>query len=471
MTRSDQLLRTREARGLVWSITAHLVVAASVVAASLLHLIGVVARGVFAETDSEATFMACVFAMGALLGMLALRRAQAQRHLDAIGIGMALIDVGMIAMMPVMWHQTTASPHVSPAFLMKNELLTLSIALLIINTLSLRARYPIIVTVGAVAVHVGVAVFALSDPRVQSTNSFIVHFTGPEVNIGLFHARTAAMGLFGGTLAFIAHSARQAIKQGVDLELANLEIRQQQAQLIMEGKMVAMGALVAGVAHEINTPLGAVKSSLDNAARGAGKLQDAMSKPDPARVQKLVGVMDDSSRVGAEAIERIQHLVNSLKSFANIDEAEVQQIRLGDALDDTLTLIDATLKSGVEVEKQYGDVPPVTCRPRELNQVFMTLVVNAFEALAGGGTLTLGIGAEQDRVVVSIGDSGPGMDSEQLAGLFDIGFATKQSRVGMGLGLPSARRAVEAQGGSLEVQSAPGKGTTFRISLPLQAAP
>jgi signal transduction histidine kinase len=122
------------------------------------------------------------------------------------------------------------------------------------------------------------------------------------------------------------------------------------------------------------------------------------------------------------------------------------------------------------VVKEYQDVPDIYCRPKELNQVFMTIINNAFQAMTGEGTLRLRVASEVGRVAVEISDTGKGIPPDQLVTLFDIGFGTGKGRVGMGLGLPTAKNIVEGHGGTISVESEVGGGAMFRISLPVKGA-
>ena len=118
--------------------------------------------------------------------------------------------------------------------------------------------------------------------------------------------------------------------------------------------------------------------------------------------------------------------------------------------------------------KDYEDIPEIECRPKELNQVFMTLLTNAFQAMDGEGELRLRVSSRNDQAVVEISDNGKGIPPEKLESLFDIGFGAKQARMSMGLGLPTAKNTVDGHGGELSVESELGKGTTVRITLPIQ---
>ena len=241
------------------------------------------------------------------------------------------------------------------------------------------------------------------------------------------------------------------------------ELRETQAQLVQSEKMAALGNLVAGIAHEINTPLGAITSNTDVVLRGLGRLA-----PDvPAARANVVKVLDDLLRTNAEACQRISAIVRNLKNFARLDEAEWKTADLREGMDSTLELVAHLHRGRVEIVREYGEVPAVLCHPGQLNQVFMNLLVNASQAIEGTGTIRVRIGVVDDRLHVDVEDTGGGIAPEHLARIFDPGFTTKGVGVGTGLGLAICHRIVEAHGGTIAVTSRPGAGSTFSVRLPL----
>jgi signal transduction histidine kinase len=267
------------------------------------------------------------------------------------------------------------------------------------------------------------------------------------------------------------------VRDVVNLEAENRRILQEQSKLIMDVKMAGMANLVAGIAHEINTPLGATLSSADMVETCGTTLASAIqSAQDPdqlkkdRKVDRGLTVLKDSSQVIKKSGDRIAGVVGSLKSFSRLDEAETQMADIRTGLDSTLSLIPAETKGNVRIVKEYQDVPEILCRPRELNQVFMTILTNGFQAMEGEGLLRLRVAPTDGRIMVEISDSGKGIPPTQLEGLFDIGFETKKNRIGMGLGLPTAKNIIAQHGGLISVVSEVGRGTTIRIDLPVRPA-
>jgi signal transduction histidine kinase len=255
------------------------------------------------------------------------------------------------------------------------------------------------------------------------------------------------------------------------------ELRETQAQLVQSEKMAALGDLVAGVAHEINTPLGAVASNTDLVARAVARVKEMVA--DPAQAEKVRGFLDKAAGmadVSREACRRINEIVRSLRNFARLDEAERKAADLHEGLDSTLTLVAHLLKNRVTVHRDYGPLPQVLCYPNQLNQVFLNILVNAAQAIEGAGeirirTRVVPAGGAAGSVVVEITDSGAGIPPQILNKIFDPGFTTKGVGVGTGLGLAICYRIVANHQGRIEVDSEVGKGSTFRIILPLETSP
>jgi len=214
------------------------------------------------------------------------------------------------------------------------------------------------------------------------------------------------------------------------------ELRQTQAQLVQSEKMAALGALVAGVAHEINTPLGAITSNVDVVLRGLGKLAPSGASPraDAARV------LDELLRTTAQACQRISAIVKNLKNFARLDEAEWKPADLREGMDSTLVLVEHLHRGRIMIVREYGAVPLIACHPGQLNQVFMNLLVNAIQAIAGSGTIRIRIGVEGAQVRVDVEDTGSGIAPEHLPRIFDPASRPRAWASGPASGYRSAIR-------------------------------
>jgi PAS domain S-box-containing protein len=258
------------------------------------------------------------------------------------------------------------------------------------------------------------------------------------------------------------------------LEKALRELRETQVQLVQSEKMAALGKLVAGVVHEMNTPIGVIRSAADVSARSVSTIMEVMEKSqtfdeirNSRKLQGSLKALQNDVPVALAASERITRIVNSLKSFARLDEAVFQTTDLHEGLESILTLIEQDLEGRISVVKEYGEIPLLACYPGELNQMFMNLLTNAVQAIKGNGTIMIRSFVEKGNVHVQIKDTGIGISSERIKELFDPSFTKKGHRVKAGLGLFASYNIVQKHQGEIKVESEVGKGSTFTVILPM----
>ncbi len=274
---------------------------------------------------------------------------------------------------------------------------------------------------------------------------------------------------------------RKKIKE---LELANTELKEAQGKLVHSAKMTSLGQLVAGVAHELNNPIGFIFSNtthLKDYSQKLFELIDAVEK-NPHQMKNLKEEIDyeyiktdlpkliKSCQDGAQ---RTRDIVLGLRNFSRLEEAQLKEIDLREALDTTLDLLQGEIKNRLQVHKQYETIPMVLCFASQINQVFMNILSNAVQAIQGNGQLwltTIPLKANQGqpgRVQISIQDSGIGMDAATLEKIFEPFFTTKGVGNGTGLGLSISYGIIQNHGGEIQVRSQKGIGTEFVIIIPL----
>lgn len=249
------------------------------------------------------------------------------------------------------------------------------------------------------------------------------------------------------------------------------------AEAVNAARLATLGMLLAGVAHEVNTPLGALASNHDVLKRALEKLQDILADEvvdgsELVEVRRIVRALAGIMRVNDLAIERVVELVASLRTFGRLDRSQVDRVDLHEGIDTTLVLLRHRVENRIVIQREFGELPLVECYPQQLNQVFMNLLMNAFQAIEGPGKISIRtrpVGETEVEVVIR--DTGSGMDPETLRRIFDHGFTTKDRRVGMGMGLLISRRVVDRHGGTIEVQSESGAGSTFTLRLPIELPP
>ena len=269
-----------------------------------------------------------------------------------------------------------------------------------------------------------------------------------------------------------------------------VKLQQAQTQLLQTEKMASIGQLAAGVAHEINNPVGYISSNLNSLKQYLGdlfKLLDAYeryvsssaSSDQPAlrHISEIKGGIDveylkkdliDLTRESMEGADRVIKIVRDLKEFSHVDQTEFEIADLHKGLDSTLNIAHNEIKYKVEVIKEYGVLPVVECVPTQINQVFMNIIVNAAHAIEEKGTIWVKTGAIDDRVWIEISDTGKGINPENLSKIYDPFFTTKPVGKGTGLGLSITYGIIAKHNGKIEVESKLGVGTSFRIWLPVR---
>lgn len=254
-----------------------------------------------------------------------------------------------------------------------------------------------------------------------------------------------------------------------ELEAAIKELKETQLQLINSEKMASLGQLVASVAHEINTPLGAINAN-----------NEMMEKVFNNFDISTLDILKEINIVDREAIKRITNIVQSLKRFVRLDEMVQQEANINEELDLTLVLIHHRIKNGFEIIKDYGNIPLVGCYPNMLNQVFLNILMNAVHSIEEVkkqnvdyvGKIKLKTEIKDDFLVVSILDNGAGIDKKLKDKIFQAGFTTKKKGQGTGLGLAICKKIIEKHKGDISFKSfdVPLEGayrTEFRVEIPL----
>lgn len=276
-------------------------------------------------------------------------------------------------------------------------------------------------------------------------------------------------------------------RRNEELRRSKAELERLQGQIIQSEKMASLGQLAAGVAHELNNPAGYLYGNIEllaESARGLERLlalYDAVPLPDEiaGKVKALKEETDYENALAdlgsiiadcREGAERIRDVVQNLRTFSRLDEAEFKKVDIHEGIESTLRLLARYYTAeNVRLVREYGDLPLVDCYAGQLNQVWLNLLVNAAYAVRRGGEVRIETRREGDTAVVAVSDTGDGIAPEHLPRIFDPFFTTKPVGEGTGLGLSVTYGIVERHQGRIAVASCPGDGTTFTVTLPVDA--
>lgn len=255
-------------------------------------------------------------------------------------------------------------------------------------------------------------------------------------------------------------------KQTDHLAATLQDLRQDQAAMIQMEKMASVGRLAAGLTHEMHTPLGAMISNADMLERCVNRIEEQAGGE---KTKKNAAMAKELMELQRLATERMQRILGSLRRFAHLDKAEVESYDLHEGIEAALALLRHQTKGRIDVDCEFGDLPPVLCRPDAINQVFMNILENAVTAIEGEGRIQIKTRPKGDDCVELIfEDSGSGISEENLKRILEPGFTTKPRGVGTGLGLAIVQGTIKSHNGRLLVESELGKGSRFAITLPLR---
>ncbi|MFQ5960633.1 MAG: CHASE2 domain-containing protein [Candidatus Methylomirabilales bacterium] len=282
-------------------------------------------------------------------------------------------------------------------------------------------------------------------------------------------------------------TANQELKERhQELEEAYQELARTQDQLLQSEKMASLGLLVAGVAHELNNPIGFIHSNVDFIGEYVERLRgiieayeavDIADGPARRRVEELkkrarldftLKTLDELIASCREGTERVKKIVIDLRAFSRTDDVGPMRVDLQEGIETTLSLLTNEYKDRIDVHREYGYLPKVECFPGQVNQVFMNLLLNAAQAISGRGDVWIKTSSHGDRATIAIKDNGCGIPEKDLPKIFDPFFTTKRVGEGTGLGLSITYGIIKKHGGSIRVTSQVGKGTEFTVDIPLR---
>lgn len=261
--------------------------------------------------------------------------------------------------------------------------------------------------------------------------------------------------------------ATMAIQQRRERE----KVESLQVRIVQQAKMASLGQLTAGIAHEINSPLGAIHSNAETIELLLTMLNELVTtnlqESEREKAEKLIEKLRRSNNTNEVACERIIEIVRKMKNFARVDEAVWQEVDFNEGVESALVLTSNEKNKRIKVYRNFGQVPKVRCIPSLINQVSMNILTNAVQAIETEGEIHVSTYTDGGYVYLIVHDTGIGISEENLPRIFDPGFTTKGVGVGMGLGLAICYNIMQQHNGEITCKSEAGLGTTFIVKLPI----
>ncbi len=295
--------------------------------------------------------------------------------------------------------------------------------------------------------------------------------------------REGAFGYF--TKPFALEEIIHDVKDAIEKRSLSRKLKISQAQVIQQEKMAIIGQLAAGVAHEINNPVGFINSNLTTLRKYFCRLQEFISAQDAAlqnspatgleelrknlKINYILSDTDDLINESQDGAERITKIVQDLKLFSRQDSGQKEMADINEIIASALNIAWNELKYKCTINKNLADLPMTLCSPQKLSQVFINILVNGAHAIAKNGEINIGSRQDGNNIIITITDTGCGMPEEVAAKIFDPFFTTKEAGKGTGLGMSVAAEIIKNHEGCIEVESTPGKGTTFRVIIPIKS--
>ncbi|QMT59852.1 MASE1 domain-containing protein [Legionella sp. PC997] len=286
----------------------------------------------------------------------------------------------------------------------------------------------------------------------------------------------------------VEQRTRDLNKKNMQLNKTLETLKQAETQLIQAEKMSSLGVLTAGIAHEINNPvnfisanIGPLKNDIDDIMKLLNKYEEI--NPEIPIKEKLLEITKYSKEIDLaltlqethnlldgieEGARRTASIVKDLRTFSRLDEGDLKKTNIHENIDSTLTLLHNQFRDRIIINKNYGDIPEIECFPGKINQVFMNILTNAAHAIPEQGEITITTSKKKNHILISIRDTGVGMTKETMAKIFEPFFTTKPVGKGTGLGLSISYSIIHEHHGTISIKSVLGKGSEFKITLPIK---
>ena len=449
-----RLLQEREARGLRAPAMARILFAAF----GLLSILG-------AQVSSSLVLIICVFTAATLgINTYFLHLLHHKRRVKMVGWLSILLDIFNVAVYPLIMKAIYATHGIHWIYGARTFWIVVCVTFMAIGALALRPLYPTVVGAASIVAHVVVFLIALDAPGVLWSNDFRQQIEGPTAAPMI--TSVIFLVILTTVFYFITRSARRTVEEAVARQAERARLVREHAASIMDGRLDALRNLVASLSHDMNTPLGAIKSAsatmVSAVRRLSGEVEGSSEK-----VERMVRRIEETAAIPEEASARLEEMLHRLTVFSNLDASERSEVDVNEALDRTVSLLPAGVVGQCEVERQYSQVGNVRVAPGRLNLALMTIVTNAFEANEGAGRVRLSTEeGDESSVKITIADQGPGISPERIQRIFEFLIDGDARRIKAGMGLPAAYSLIKDHGGDITVRASEQGGTCFVITLP-----
>lgn len=346
------------------------------------------------------------------------------------------------------------------------------VTLLIVKILILPISYKILQPITALNIQLQKI---SSDEMLEVKNIKLEQKNPPKEILELINYSNAIMSKLQGAYNMLENHKEELEAQNHELDVQNYDLMESQTQLksaqdrlVQSEKMASMGQLTAAIAHEINTPMGAITSNSQMIDMMLMKLEMTIPTGDEEKIKKIIDSIKKSSNISSDAALRINEIIKNLRNFSRIDQAKFQAADVNEGIRSVLVLTSNLWKNKLTINENYGNLPDINCYPSMLNQVFMNIIVNAIHATEKGGVIDINTDFDDSNVYINITDNGTGINDGLLEAIFESGFTTKKRDQGTGLGLSISKDIIQKHHGSIVASNNDGPGATFTVTLPIE---
>ncbi|MBT5874305.1 MAG: HAMP domain-containing histidine kinase [Candidatus Latescibacteria bacterium] len=456
---TEDLLAQREARALHWTCSVRIVF----VALSMVML------SPATDEFSELYAYLNLFTLHLITQVVIIVKLRKPHNVFALGLTGVISDIALLSVLPVVWHLVYTGEGQPIIHLTQHNLTAACLTFIALNGLALRPLYPALITLVAVALHVVLAWLGINDPNLALYEGGLDRAIGEGRDaIDTLYVTPFLVAIAGCLVTHAVRASRTTVREAVSREQLEHNLREQHLKAIMGARLDAVGNIVAGLQHEVNSPLGAMSSAADTARKAIDHFRGNMEQETRLAQQdeRALSVAGNALSLIDQTSQRLADVMATLRNFVQLDRAEMQRIDLGEILESVLERQRPSFREDTEVKSETDHGLLVMGDSRQLMEALITLVRNAGEAFDGPGEIKISLQGASKKAILHIQDTGRGMPPEQVEQLFEVDF-NSGTRIYARFGLPLCRSILHGYGGDIEVKSKTGEGTTVTIQLPL----